>query len=409
MPRQARSISSDSQSSSPSSSATSTTPSRPPHATQTRSPASPTRQSSISPLHDLLSKLERNPELVQKLLREVEEREKEGGPSGESPERGSDAEVSVEGRVRLSRQRSEEETREKRRSRTKVGSQDEPVSYTYPPIPAARHVADEGFRERDLEAGKRARRDYEDSSSTAEEEGSDQDNGSLLPRRRLSGFERGSRKWRSRTKVGQGPGQSNRSFLRFRICDLKLNGRVAKTVSTMRQFAENASNLIRGRSPNHRPRPSLSSSASPSRSPSRSDSLSSPLPFDLYNEYDPYSNPDPHLRPFHKPSIDVDFHFPSFDKTGLPLIRKNKFLPPRLQSHTHATHLDARHREIREEGEHWRPRRTRAIGRGRAGESESDGGGPCFPCLLAMVLVVLPIALLALILGIVFRVARVDA
>lgn len=408
MPRQARSISSDSQSSSPSSSATSTTPSRPPHATQTRSPASPTRQRSSSPLHDLLSKLERDPELVKKLLREVEEGENEGGPSGESPERGSDAEVSVEGRLRLSRQRSGEETREKRRSRTRVGSQDEPVSHAYPPIPETHHITDEEFGVRDLEAGRRARRDYEYSSS-AEEEGSDEDNRSLLPSPRAAEFVRGDSRCRSRTKVGQGPGQSNRSFLRFRVCDLKLNGRVAKTVSTIRHLAQSASNLIRGRSPNRRPLSFLSSSPSPSRSPSRSESLSSPLPFDLYNEYDPYSNPDPHLRPFHKPSIDVDFHFPSFDKTGLPLIQKNNFLPPRLQSHAHPTHLDARHREIREEGEHWRPRRNRSLGRGRAGESESDGGGPCFPCLLAMVLVVLPIALLALILGIVFRVARIDA
>ena len=153
---------------------------------------------------------------MKKLLREVEDREKEGGPSGESPERGSDAEVSVEGRVRLSRQRSEEETREERRSRTKVGSPDDAVSHAYPPIPTAHHIADEEFGMRDLEAGRRVRRDYEDSSWAEDRQGSDQDNRSLLPPPRPSEYARVSRKWKSRTKVGQGPGQSSRSFLRFR-------------------------------------------------------------------------------------------------------------------------------------------------------------------------------------------------
>lgn len=179
-------------------------------------------------------------------------------------------------------------------------------------------------------------------------------------------------------------------------------------------MASNASSFLRGRSPGRRHPPSISSSvpASASRSPSQSSSSSESLPHNLCDDFDyinPYANPDPHLRPFHKPSIDVDFDFPSFDKTGFPLIQKNKFLPSRLHSHSHPTHLDARQREVREEGEHWRPRRNRSFGRGRAGDGEIDGGGPCFPCLLAMVLVVLPVALLALILGIVFRVARIDA
>lgn len=98
-----------------------------------------------SPLHELLSKLERNPGLVEKLLREVEKRETDGHSTTEVTGRGREVGVEGRARARQSSQRSIDEQMESRVSRTRVGSRDEgTVDYAYLPTRSTRHTREVG-------------------------------------------------------------------------------------------------------------------------------------------------------------------------------------------------------------------------------------------------------------------------
>lgn len=115
-------------------------------------------------------------------------------------------------------------------------------------------------------------------------------------------------------------------------------------------------------------------------------------------------------------AVNVDFEFPRwFGSSGLPHYPSNRYLPLRLHvdaDHDESRHLDARHREEleleREESrrtdEYYSRRRRRTAGLGRGEEQEEVAiGGPGFPCLVAFILVVFPIAILCVVLGIVLR------
>ncbi|GAA5959116.1 hypothetical protein JCM3765_006346 [Sporobolomyces pararoseus] len=208
---------------------------------------------------------------------------------------------------------------------------------------------------------------------------------------------------------GEGEAASLLSGVRRTEFDIEMDaghrrGRTTVTrggpVSSMRDLVHNAASFVRGRSPNRRPRFSISPSPPASRSSSQSSRRSVSPSLTQYQ--------DPVLGPFPRPKIKVDFKFPSsFNSTGLPNYPQNKYLPRRLQEQvSERQHLSAQQREVIEAGKHWRRARRRNRN-SRGGEGEAEQGGPMFPCLLAAVLVVLPIALLSVVLGLVFRFAEV--
>jgi len=390
---------------------------------QTRS-VSRSLQSRQTDLEGLLEKLERHLELVEDLLNEVEKREMVEGADhrahrrDERRRRGSDdrgirdgEEMPVSG---------VEERRRKRTSRADVPTStnyDQQMSPRYPPSSTSKNGSPTSIKEGYgvFDRGREEARSEEHSSSEGQSDSSAGEDGRPLGRARANDqdIEMSRRGRTSRNTGGAGGGGTLFSASARVVQLIELQRSCACTASSLKRLAHTAAAFVRGRSPTRQRRLSISLSPSPSRSRS-----SSPRPRSHSPDHSDSSSISqnfhhqhrllPSLRPFHSPKIKVDFKFPSsFNSTGLPTVEKNRYLPLRLQdTDSRPEHLSAHQREILEAGRHWRHRSRRRNSSGD-GEGESEGGGPMFPCLLATVLVILPILLLSVVLGIIFRFSNV--
>ncbi|GAA5875286.1 hypothetical protein JCM1840_001919 [Sporobolomyces johnsonii] len=131
-----------------------------------------------------------------------------------------------------------------------------------------------------------------------------------------------------------------------------------------------------------------------------------------HHHRDPPSPVPPHARspslpsPSHhrpkRPKPNINFHFPSsWDASGLPRFSThNPYLPARLQqaSPSHSPHRRTDDWEQR----FARPHRP-------YGEDANDDENILFPALLSLLLVIVPIMVLALMLGAIFKLAGVNA